>query len=159
MVPDDVEWIDLNGGIDTPPGEEQAGPAPRRLWLFVAIGAALLAVAVQVAVLATVADLRGDVRDLSDRLDAAERTTTGLSERVDTVEPVVRDLDEAVRSVAVPDVVGLRLHDAEQVLAAVGLDAGVADGDATGPGSVVIAQEPGPGRVPPGAVVGLRTRP
>jgi len=60
--------------------------------------------------------------------------------------------------VRVPDVESRPLAEARRRFAAVGLPASAANDDPTGPGSVVVSQEPTGGTlVPGGSVVGLRT--
>lgn len=60
--------------------------------------------------------------------------------------------------VRVPDVEGRSLAEARRRFAEVGLPASAYEADPTGPGSVVVSQEPAAGTlVPRGSVVGLRT--
>lgn len=90
-------------------------------------------------------DLRAEVRSLEQRLGA--------------VEARLADMDEVVRPATVPDVVGLRLDEAERRLVSAGLTPSVTEGDPSQPDARVIAQEPPDGMaVGAGATVGLRTR-
>jgi hypothetical protein len=73
--------------------------------------------------------------------------------------PAIRTAPGNTRGYGVPDVLGRTLARAERVLHSGGLRGAAIEGDPQGSSAVVVAQEPPAGvTVPPGSVVGLRTR-
>jgi hypothetical protein len=73
--------------------------------------------------------------------------------------PAIRTAPGNTRGYGVPDVLGRTLARAERVLRTGGLRGAAIEGDPQGSSAVVVAQEPPAGAtVPPGSVVGLRTR-
>jgi hypothetical protein len=86
-------------------------------------------------------------------VDSARPGTPGSKPTSIIGEPTTQPVQ-----VRVPDVEGRPLAEARRLFAEVGLPASAYDPDPTGPGSVVVAQEPAGGTmVPPGSVIGLRT--
>jgi PASTA domain len=76
-----------------------------------------------------------------------------------TSAPAIRTAPGNTRGYAVPDVLGRTLAQAERVMLAAGLQGTASDRDPQGPTAVVVAQEPPAGvLVPPGSVIGFRTR-
>jgi PASTA domain len=76
-----------------------------------------------------------------------------------TTAPAVRTAPGNTRGYVVPDVLGRTLAQAEEVMRAGGLRGDASERDPPGRGAVVVAQEPPAGEVvPPGSVVGFRTR-
>jgi hypothetical protein len=84
----------------------------------------------------------------------AATATTGA-----TTAPAVRTAPGNTRGYVVPDALGRTLAQAEQVVRAGGLRGSAIERDPQGRNAVVVAQEPPAGvLVPPGSVVGFRTR-
>jgi PASTA domain len=76
-----------------------------------------------------------------------------------TSAPAIRTAPGNTRGYGVPDVLGRTLAQAERVLRIGGLHGSAYERDPQGRSAVVVAQEPPAGAlVPPGSVVGLRTR-
>lgn len=76
-----------------------------------------------------------------------------------TSAPAIRTAPGNTRGYGVPDVLGRTLPEAERVLRTGGLRGAAIEGDPQGGTAVVVAQEPPAGvLVPPGSVVGFRTR-
>ena len=73
--------------------------------------------------------------------------------------PTIRTAPGNTRGYGVPDALGRTLAEAEQVMRAGGLHGSALERDPQGRNAVVVAQEPPAGvLVPPGSVVGFRTR-
>jgi PASTA domain len=76
-----------------------------------------------------------------------------------TLAPAIRTAPGNTRGYAVPDVLGRTLAQAERVMRTGGLHGSAYERDLQGRNGVVVAQEPPAGvLVPPGSVVGFRTR-
>jgi hypothetical protein len=76
-----------------------------------------------------------------------------------TTAPVIGTAPGNSRGYAVPDALGRTLAQAERIMRAGGLRGGAIERDPQGRDAVVVAQEPPAGvLVPPGSVVGFRTR-
>jgi PASTA domain len=76
-----------------------------------------------------------------------------------TSAPVIRTAPGNTQGYGVPDVLGHTLAQAERVLRTAGLHGSAHERDPQGDNAVVVAQEPPAGVVvPPGSVVGVRTR-
>jgi PASTA domain len=76
-----------------------------------------------------------------------------------TSAPAIRTAPGNTRGYAVPNVLGRTLAQAESLMRAAGLQGAANDRDPQGPTAVVVAQEPPAGvLVPPGSVIGFRTR-
>jgi hypothetical protein len=68
-------------------------------------------------------------------------------------------MPQTTRGVRLPDEIGRTLHQAQQQLRVIGLQGRASDQDPESPDALVVAQEPAAGLLlPPGGVVGLRTR-
>jgi PASTA domain len=101
---------------------------------------------------------------------SVQPSQTSTSHRVMVPEPMVtwtpRPLPAEVpleastsRGVVVPDVVGKSLAEGQRLMRRAGLHGSANERDPQAPGSVIFAQEPPPGMlVPPGSVVGFRTK-
>jgi PASTA domain len=73
--------------------------------------------------------------------------------------PAIRTAPGNTRGYGVPNVLGRTLAQAERVLRTGGLRGAAIEGDPLGSSAIVVAQEPPAGAtVPPGSLVGLRTR-
>ena len=76
-----------------------------------------------------------------------------------TPAPAIRTAPGNTRGYGVPNVLGRTLAQAERVLGTGGLRGAAIEGNPQGSSTVVVAQQPPAGAtVPPGSVVGLRTR-
>jgi hypothetical protein len=76
-----------------------------------------------------------------------------------TTAPAIRTAPGNTRGYTVPDVLGRTLAQAERVMRTAGLHGAALERDPQGRNAVVVAQEPPAGvLVPPGSVVGFRTR-
>ncbi|MGH9039424.1 MAG: PASTA domain-containing protein [Acidimicrobiia bacterium] len=124
--------------------------------MLVLLGVAVLGL--EVAVLVRVDGLRDDLRSLERQAAVESDEILRLESRLRTAEEALTDINELVRPIVVPDVVGLRLSEAKELLGRSGLRSSVVDGDSTDPDSQVTAQEPGASvPVPRDAAIGLRT--
>jgi hypothetical protein len=86
---------------------------------------------------------------------SAQRAATPAA----TTAPAVRTAPGNTKGYGVPHVLGLTLAQAERVTRVGGLRGGAVDRDPRGSNAVVVAQEPPAGvQVPPGSIVGFRTR-
>jgi hypothetical protein len=89
---------------------------------------------------------------------SAKRPATTAATGV-TSAPAIRTAPGNTRGYAVPDALGRTLAQAERVMRTAGLHGAAHERDPQGRNAVVIAQEPPAGvLVPPGSVVGFRTR-
>jgi hypothetical protein len=85
--------------------------------------------------------------------------TAATAATVATSAPAIRTAPGNTRGYGVPEVLGRTLAQAERVVRAGGLHGAVIEGDPQGDNAVVVAQEPPAfAVVPPGSMVGFRTR-
>lgn len=123
-------------------------------------GSRLRGRAAAVTVLVMAAALGGYQLGRSGSGESLEEEVAELSRRQQKVEAVVEGLQSSAASTTVPDVVGLSLEEAQDVLRGAGFRPAITRGDVSAGEARVVAQEPGGGlHVPAGATVGLRTAP
>jgi hypothetical protein len=99
------------------------------------------------------------VLTLAGRLLPSAPSTQRPAMPATTTAHAVRTAPGNIRGYAVPDALGLTLAQAARVMRVGGLRGGAVDRDPRGSNAVVVAQEPPAGvLVPPGSMVGFRTR-
>jgi len=146
--------------LDPIPVEERPAPPkpPPRNRGSLAVLVVVAVLGLQVAVFIRVGDLRDTVRSLEKQAGVQANEVLRLASRLRTVEETLSEMNEIIRPIVVPDVIGLHLATAQEQLRRHGLRSSVVDGDPIDPESRVTAQEPGAGSaVPRDATVGLRT--